>query len=323
MLRVGAIGCGEHATTTVWPLLAPAGLRCVAAWSRSRERAEDAAQRFAVPAAYTNLEQMLDEEQLDAVVVVVPPEGFGGVILPAIERGLHVFAEKPGATSASEADAIADAADERGVVAMVGYMKRFGTAYARAKELIAQDDFGPLTIASFKWSMGPMSDEHSSIDSWLFENPIHHIDLARFFCGELEAWDVQRARNAGDEFALAVSARAASGAVVSMQLSTTGSWEQHNECVELQGLGSAVVVDNVDTCVSRPTAQPELRWRPNYTVPTPENSSASTGGFLPELAAFAAAIASGGPVESDFRSAARTLDAVHELSRSVARGERG
>ncbi len=317
MIRIGAIGCGEHATGTIWPLFAPAGLRCVAAWSRSAERVAAATERFGIPRAYTDVEEMLDDGGLDAVVVVVPPDAFAPIIRRAIERGLHVFAEKPGAATPAEAAQIAEAARERRVVAMVGYMKRFGTAFVRARELSRSADFGPLTIASFKWSMGPMSDEHGSIDSWLFENPIHHIDLARFYCGELHDWHAQRASNAAEEFALAVGARTASGGVVSMQLSTTGSWEQHNERVELQGLGASVVVDNVDTCISRPVAQPEHVWRPNYTVPSPETSSASTCGFLPELHAFASAIETGNGVSSDFASAAMTLAAVAELTGSV------
>jgi predicted dehydrogenase len=318
MIRVGAVGCGEHATTAIWPLLAPAGMQCVAAWSRSRERVDAAAERFGIPAAYTDLEQMLDESRLDAVVVIVPPEAFAPLVLQAIDHGAHVFAEKPGAATPEEADAITEAAKSHGVVAMVGYMKRFGTAFALAKDVMQSADFGPLTIASFKWSMGPMSDEHASISSWLFENPIHHIDLARYYCGELESWNACVARNTGDEFALSVSARSTGGGAVSMQLSTTGSWEQHNERVELQGLGASVVVDNVDTCVSRPARQPEHVWRPNYTVPTVENSSASTGGFLPELVAFATAIATGAGVPSDYVSAARTLEAVSALDRCVA-----
>jgi myo-inositol 2-dehydrogenase / D-chiro-inositol 1-dehydrogenase len=319
MIRVGAVGCGGHATSTIWPLFAPAGLNCVAAWSRSRARVEAAAERFGIPRAYTDYDQMLDECNLDAVVVVVPPSGFAPLITAAIDRGLHVFAEKPGAASASEARAIAGAAEKKGVVAMVGYMKRFGTAYARAKELMEAADFGPLTIASFKWTMGPMSDEHSSLESWLYENPIHHVDLARHFCGELDSWDAKFARTAGAEFALAVSARASNGGVVSMQLSTTGSWVQHNERVEIQGLGASVTVDNVDTCISRPALAPELVWRPNYTVPDLSTASASTCGFLPELTAFAAAIATREPVVSDFRSAALTLEAVGRLAESVVR----
>ncbi len=201
---------------------------------------------------------------------------------------------------------------------MVGYMKRFGSAFARARQISRASEFGPLTVASFKWSMGPISDEHDSMASWLFENPIHHIDLARYYCGELHDWTAHAAGNAADEFALAVNARAEGGGVVSMQLSTTGSWEQHNERVELQGFGSAVVVDNVDTCISRPPSQPELVWRPNYTIPSPETSSATTCGFLPELQAFTAAITAGASNPSDFHSAAATLQAVELLWRSIS-----
>lgn len=317
MIRVGAIGCGNHATTTIWPLLAPAGMQCVAAWSRSQQRVLEATKRFGVPGAYTDLDQMFNECKLDAVVVVVPPGAFAPLIRSAIDHGLHVFSEKPGAASAQEAADLAGAAEHRGVIAMVGYMKRFGSAYARAKRLTEAAEFGSLTIANFKWSMGPMSDEHSSIESWLFENPIHHIDLARFLCGELTDWHAHRARSAGDEFALAVNARAANGGVVSMQLSTTGSWEQHNERVELQGNGMCVEVDNVDTCICRPPTQPAQIWRPNYTIPSDATSSAATTGFLPELTAFADAITRGGAVSSDFRSAARTLEAVGALSKGV------
>jgi predicted dehydrogenase len=291
----------------------------VAAWSRSSERAANAAARFGIANAYTDLERMLRECELDAVVVVVPPDGFAHVIHQALARGLHVFAEKPGAQTAAEATAIADAAEAAGVVAMVAYMKRFGTAFARARELIRAPEFGPLTIASFKWAMGSIVGEHDSLDSWLFENPIHHIDLARYYCGELSDWRAQLARNSGGDFAVAVMARADAGGVVSMQLSTTGSWEQHNERVELQGAGASVVVDNVDECISRTGSQPELVWRPNYTVPIEANTSAATTGFLGELQAFAAAIRTGAGPGSDFRSAALTLDAVDKLRVSIER----
>jgi predicted dehydrogenase len=319
VIRVGAIGCGEHATTALWPLFGPAGLQCVAAWSRSEERVDDAAGRFGIERRYTDLGRMFDECELDAVVVVVPPEGFVPVIHAALERGLHVFAEKPGAESAAEARSIADAAEAAGVVAMVAYMKRFGTAFARARGLIGETDFGGLTIGSFKWAMGSVVGEHDSLESWLFENPIHHIDLARYYCGELDSWQAQLARNSDQDFAVSVTARAEGGGVVSMQLSTTGSWEQHNERVELQGQGKSVVVDNVDTCISRTGSQPDLVWRPNYTIPSEENSSAATCGFLGELQAFAGAVQSGKTPPSDFRSAAGTLEAVQQLLESIQR----
>jgi hypothetical protein len=79
------------------------------------------------------------------------------------------------------------------------------------------------------------------------------------------------------------------------------------------------VVDNVDTCISRTGSQPDLVWRPNYTIPSEENSSAATCGFLGELQAFTAAIRSGESPPSDFRSAAGTLTAVEQLLASIQR----
>src|SRR5262245_22141295 len=80
VIRVGAVGCGGHATSTIWPLLPSAGLQCVAAWSRSRERVEAAAAQFGIPHAYTDLEEILDESHLDGIVVVVPPGALGPLV---------------------------------------------------------------------------------------------------------------------------------------------------------------------------------------------------------------------------------------------------
>ena len=79
------------------------------------------------------------------------------------------------------------------------------------------------------------------------------------------------------------------------------------------------MVDNVDTCISRTGSQPDLVWRPNYTIPIEENSSAATCGFLPELQAFAAAIRSGESPPSDFRSAAGNAGGGQQLLAEIER----
>ncbi len=319
-IRFGYVGCGFVAQRIHIPNFASLpDCRIMALAEVRQDLGRRVAARYNVPKVYQSHEELAADPEIEAAGVSAPYTLQSRIAEDLLRAGKHVFMEKPMAVSTSRARSMIAAGRQGKARLMVGYMKRFGTAYARAKDLTEATNFGPLTIASFKWTMGPMSEEHSSLESWLFENPIHHVDLARFFCGELDSWDARLARSAGDEFAVAVNARAAGGGVVSMQLSTTGSWEQHNERVEVQGSGASVMVDNVDTCVSRPANQPELVWRPNYTVPEPRTSSASTCGFLPELSAFAEAIATGKPAGSDFRSAARTLEAVGRLAQSVAR----
>ena len=310
-MRIGAIGCGGHATNNIWPHLRAAGLDLVATCARHMERAEEAARRFGVPEAFDDVAKMLDTSELDGVIVVVPPDQYATVLMAAIERGVPAFCDKPAANTASEAADLADAAASAGVEIVVGYQKRFGSGYQQAKALIDAGDLGALTQGAFKWSMGPMN---MSLRDWLFENPVHHFDLARFFFGELSDLHVN-VGGEGAEHAVVVGATSEAGAVVSLHINTLGSWFQHNEAVEVFGVGHSVFVDNVDTVVHRPPERPERVWRPNYTVPLPLNSSATTMGFGPELEHFKAVVNDGITNRSSIASAASTLSLTAEVAR--------
>jgi myo-inositol 2-dehydrogenase / D-chiro-inositol 1-dehydrogenase len=302
--RVAAVGVGVHAVSAILPSLAPAGLRLAATCARHAATAHDVARRFGDVPAFDNLDAMLDEVAPGGVVVVVPPDQFYGVIRTCIDRRVPVFTEKPAANDHAEAEELADAAREAGVPVVVGYMKRFASGYRRAKEICSSPGFGELTLGSFTWSMGPFAHRFDLRD-WLFENAVHHFDLARFFFGELR--EVQVARAPGVEHTVVVTARSSSGAVVSIRANTTGSWEQRNEAIEIYGTGSSVLVENLDTCIHRPPERPELVWRPNYTVPAPANMTGTTMGFVAELAHFRDVIVDGVKPESDMASAAATL----------------
>jgi predicted dehydrogenase len=313
-MRVGAIGVGVHACNAILPSIPVAGMTLAATCARHLDRAEAVADRFGARRAFEDIERMLDETELDGVVVVVPPDQFSGVIQACVRRQVPVFAEKPAANDAAEARALADEAAEAGVTVMVGYMKRFAGAYRRAKEIVSKPEFGALTLGSFTWSMGPFAHRFDMRD-WLFENPVHHFDLARFFLGELEDLQVQRGR--GPEHTVVVAGTTASGAIVSIRANTTGSWEQRNESVELFGEGHSLFVDNLDTCTWRPPERPELVWRPNYTVPTAQNMTGATMGFATELEHFRRVVSDGIPCESDIASAAATLELTARIAEQV------
>ena len=315
-LRVGAVGVGVHAVNAILPNLPVAGFQLAATCARHLERAEEAARRFGAESAFDDVERMLQVAELDGVVVVVPPDQFSGVIGACIRHGVPVFTEKPAANDAAEAHALAAQAAEAGVTVMVGYMKRFAVGYRQAREVMARPGFGAPTLGSFTWSMGPFAHRFDMRD-WLFENPVHHFDLARFLLGELS--DVHVERGPGREHTVVVTARATSGAVVSIRANTTGSWEQRNEAVEIFGDGHSVSVDNLDTCTYRPPERPEQVWRPNYTVPVAANMTGATMGFVTELEHFRDVIADGVPCASDIASAAATLDLTAVIAREAVR----
>jgi len=69
-------------------------------------------------------------------------------------------------------------------------MKRFAPAYRLAKEAMAKKDFGKPTafVGKFVMGGGLYPDEYT----YLVDNPIHMVDLVRFFMGEVERVSVEK-----------------------------------------------------------------------------------------------------------------------------------
>jgi predicted dehydrogenase len=310
-MKVGAIGVGEHASENLHPNLAAAGLELVAVCARHQDRAEAAAARWGAARAFDDAAEMLAATDLEGIIVCVAADDYAPLIDLCLEAGRPVYCEKPGAASAAEAERLAARSEEAGVPIVVGYMKRFAPAYRRAREIVRSAEFGPPTLGAFTFAMGQWPED--SLRDYLIDNPGHHLDLARDLLGELGALEAQVTELPGFGWAVAAIARASSGAVCTFSLCTTASWEQRNEHVEVFGRGHAVWVENVDTCVHRPPEGPERTWRPTYTVPLPENSSAVAMGFVPALEHFRAVAAEGAENRSDMASAAKTLALAEQL----------
>ncbi len=313
-MRVGVVGCGQHAIAVLFPNLVNLGFELVATCARRHATAQ-AADHFGARAAYDNYAEMITTSGLEAVIASVPPDVYGGVVRAGIAAGLPLFVEKPGAASAQEAASLAQLSANAGVPVMVGYMKRFAPAYRQARACLSDPAFGQASLATFTFVMG---DFEADFLTYLWDNPVHHFDLARFLLGDLHDVRARRGRNDNGRHAVTVTARTDAGGLVTFQLGTVGSWYQHNESVEIFGAGSSVIVDNIDTCVRRPAEGPEQRWRPNYSIPIQENLTSTTMGFAPELIHFRNVVRDGAACESDIASAAKTLAVVDAVLTDLA-----
>lgn len=312
-MRVGMIGVGGHATTNLLPYFRAAGLDLVATCARHRDRARAAADRWGAAHAFDDAEQMISEVDLDGLVVCVQPRDYAPLIRLGLEAGTPVFCDKPGAGSAAEALELAALSATTGIPVVAGYMKRFAPAYQRAREIVHTPEFGPPSLASFTFAVG--QGFGGDLRTYLIDNPVHLLDLARYIVGELDGLEARVVDAAGRGYAVAAVATASSGAVCTFNFCTTASWSQQNERAEVYGAGHAVVVENIDTCTHRPPERPERTWRPNYTVGLPANSSPTISGFLPELEHFRLVALEGKRNLSDMASAAATLTLAEQLCR--------
>jgi predicted dehydrogenase len=124
MVRVGLVGTSWWAEAMYLPALQdhPRG-RITAICGRNRERAEQVAARWGIPRVSTAAEDMFDE--VDAVIVASSNASHHPITLAALDRGLHVLCEKPLGLDAREAEELATAAHQAGVITMTPFTYRF------------------------------------------------------------------------------------------------------------------------------------------------------------------------------------------------------
>ena len=94
--------------------------------------------------AYTDYLEMLDRERPDIVSVAVPTRLHREVAVAALERGVHVFLEKPISGDVVEGQKIIDAAEKAGAKLAVGHIERFNPAVLELKKQLEAGQLGRI-----------------------------------------------------------------------------------------------------------------------------------------------------------------------------------
>jgi predicted dehydrogenase len=119
-------------------------------------RAQAFARQFGAQRAYADHREMIASDEIDAVFIVTNYDDRGRPRYPqlaidCLKAGKHVWIEKPPAASTAEIDAIAAAAKAAGRNVLCGLKKMFSPANEKAKSLMAESDFGQLTVATLQY----------------------------------------------------------------------------------------------------------------------------------------------------------------------------
>ena len=149
-IGVLVVGCGRAAGIRVRDHRRIPGVAlrafCDPVPERARQRAEECG--LAGPGAwYVHLGQALARDDVDVVDVCAPVRFHSQIALEAIAAGKHVLVEKPMAQSLAEADAMIEAARERGVVLGQIFQNRFHRTPRRIKALLESGQLGTLVRA--------------------------------------------------------------------------------------------------------------------------------------------------------------------------------
>lgn len=94
---------------------------------------------------YKDYDDMLAREALDAVVIATPSRMHAPMVQAALEKGCHVFCEKPFCLDWADSARLTDLAASKGLVAQVGYHYRYVGAFQEMKRLIEAGAIGRIT----------------------------------------------------------------------------------------------------------------------------------------------------------------------------------
>lgn len=146
--RIGIVGVGWWATFMHIPAIQSGrDAQVVALCDLDAERVRVAGDRFGVAGRYTDVDAMLAAERLDGVIVGTPHVAHAGPAIAALNAGAHVLVEKPMATSAADARAIAAAAMRAERQVMVPTGLNFTGWTARAKAWVIEGRIGEVRHA--------------------------------------------------------------------------------------------------------------------------------------------------------------------------------
>lgn len=163
--RVGIIGAGFGQHVHV-PAFRADGRASVDAICASTEaRAQVIATRLGIPRAFGDWRTLIADPQIDVVGISVPPSLQAEIAIAAAAAGKHIFAEKPLASNAAEAQKMADAIRAARVVGVVDFEFREIVAWRRLRALIQEEAIGRLRHVYFSWRVETVANRDEK-PSW-------------------------------------------------------------------------------------------------------------------------------------------------------------
>jgi predicted dehydrogenase len=151
VLRVAIIGCGKIADSHASQIGRISGCEIVGVYDREPLMAQQLAKRFPVKQAFSSLNQLFDEARPEVVHITTPPQGHFDLAKTCLDRGCHVYVEKPFTVWADEAEKLIAIANEKQLKVTVGHDDQFSHVSRRMRSIVRSGFLGgaPLHMESY------------------------------------------------------------------------------------------------------------------------------------------------------------------------------
>ncbi|MGR3810882.1 Gfo/Idh/MocA family protein [Jiulongibacter sp. NS-SX5] len=165
-IRLGVIGFGVQGHIDLATALKVPGVELAGICDLYPGRLENAKELYGKDLYVTrNYMDLLDKPDIDAVIIATTDIWHAKMAIDAMNKGKHVYCEKPMVYKVSEGKGIIDTQKKTGKVLQVGSQRVSSIGYAKAKELLEAGEIGDLNMVNAVY------DRQSSIGSWEYTIP--------------------------------------------------------------------------------------------------------------------------------------------------------
>ncbi|MEK3889965.1 Gfo/Idh/MocA family protein [Bacillus sp. FSL K6-3431] len=185
-VKVGFLGVGGIATVHLKNVQKMEMAEIVAVCDISEENAKKQGEAFQAT-VYTDFQEMLDKEEMDALFVSIPPFAHGDIEEKAVEKGIHIMIEKPIELDLETARKKAEVIRASGVINASGYCLRYLDTVQKAKEYLQDKKIAMVRghyITSFVETPWYRIDSKSG--GQLVEQATHILDTMRYMAGDVK-----------------------------------------------------------------------------------------------------------------------------------------
>jgi len=151
VLRVAIIGCGKIADSHASQIGRINGCEIVGVYDREPLMAQQLAKRFPVKGTFNSLTQLFDEARPEVLHITTPPQGHFDLAKTCLERGCHVYVEKPFTVWTDEAEKLIAMAKEKQLKITVGHDDQFSHVSRRMRSMVRSGFLGgaPVHMESY------------------------------------------------------------------------------------------------------------------------------------------------------------------------------
>lgn len=241
VLKLGIIGLGDHMYHRLYPLMTGMPIHLTAVCDKDKARCLRFREMFRTDRFYLDYNEMLDREKLDAVICCGNARLHYEAAKACMMHGISPFVEKTPCETYQQAMELQELEKRTGCFTMVGFNRRFATAYQMAKEIVGREEFGEAVLYMAKYH----ASAYPSESYFVLNHVIHHLDLARFLLGEIREIQGERVSVDAEHMGYHIRFVTEKGGLGFIESSSFQREDYPMERVEITGNACNVIVDNV------------------------------------------------------------------------------